>query len=156
MGLNKNKLNRYLELLIVASLAVVLVYLVSITIRVASGMSKTVEPATYQVRLQILNGCAAEEPASHLTDQLSGYVDEDVEIKVVSTDNFHIAEIPKSFLISRTPDPAAAAVLARKIGLDPSGITYKPMANHPRNVSVPLVLGSDYEHIHLRPRSKEN
>ena len=65
-------------------------------------------------------------------------------------------EVPETFLISRTRNTADAKVLARKIGLDPSGIEYKPLENNYRHVSVTLVLGKDYERLQLEKKQREN
>jgi hypothetical protein len=154
--LNKAKLNRFLEIFIALAFVAVLVYVVSVTVRVTTGISKTTDPPANQVRLQVLNGCGETGLASRVSDQLSGYRDEDLEIKVVDAGNFEVMEVPQSFLISRVKNTSAAAVLARKLGLDPSGIEYKPLENNYRHVTVTLVLGLDHPDVLLQKKQREN
>ena len=154
--MNKIKINRFLEIFIAIAFVAVLIYVISVTVRITTGVSKTVDRPSHRVRLQVLNGCGETGLASRVSDKLAGYSDKDLEVRIVDTDNFEVMEVPETFLISRTRNTADAEVLARKIGLDPSGIEYKPLENNYRHVSVTLVLGKDFERLQLDKKQREN
>jgi hypothetical protein len=139
--------SRYLEILIAVTFVVLLVYVVSVTLQVARGISQTVDPPTHTVRLQVLNGCGVPRMAAQVADRLSGYRDADIRISIVDTDNFESVSVDSSFVISRERDKTAALVLARKLGLDDSRVTYDELENNYRHVSVTLVVGSDHARI---------
>lgn len=145
--MNKIKLNKYLEIAIVVTFVVVLIYIGSITFRITTGVSKTIESPSYVVRLQVLNGCGQPGLAGVYADKLAAFKDGEMEIKIVDTDNFELKKVAESFIISRLDDKKAARLLAQKIGLDPSKVTYKPLENNYRHVSATLVLGEDYKMI---------
>ena len=137
--------SRLLELLIAALFVVVLVYVVSMSIRVSQGVSRTLESPEHVVRLQILNGCGVTGLASRLADGLSDYADNDLEIQVVDTDNFEISPVRRSSVISRDKDNSVATLLATKLGLPADDIIYQPLENNYRQVSATLVIGEDWE-----------
>jgi hypothetical protein len=156
VGLNKTKINRIFEILIAAAFVAVFLYVLSVAIKVTTGVSRTIDPPNHRIRLQVLNGCGEPGLAARVSDQLAGYTDPELEIKIVDTDDFDIAEVPKSFLISRDEDTDAARKLAKELGLDPSDIIVKPLENNYRHISVTLVLGLDHENIRLERDTKEN
>ena len=139
--------SRYLELLIAATFVVLLIYVASFTIRVTRGISQTIEPPSNQVRLQVLNACGISGLAAEVADKLSGFRDDEMEIKIVDTDNFTTMELDSSFVISRVRDRAPAQLLARRLGLDEDVVIYKPLDSDYRHVTVTLVLGADYERL---------
>lgn len=141
--------SRLLELLIAAVFVIVLVYVVSMSIRVSQGVSRTLPTPDLVVRLQILNGCGVTGLASRLADGLSDYADNDLEIRVVDTDNFEISRVSHSFVISRFEGNTAATILAGKLGLSADDIRFQPLENNYRQVSVTLVIGEDWETIEL-------
>lgn len=141
--------SRLLELLIAAVFVIVLVYVVSMSIRVSQGVSRTLQTPEYVVRLQILNGCGVTGLASRLADGLSDYADNDLEIRVVDTDNFEISSVSRSFVISRFEGGAVANILAGKLGLPTDDISFQSLENNYRQVSVTLVIGEDWETIEL-------
>ena len=147
--MKKNKRNKYLEIIIAILFVIVLVYVSSVTVRITSGVTKTVEPSANTVRLQVLNGCGVRGLAAAFSDRLAGYKDKDLEIKIVDTDNFDQVKVAQSFVISRLEDKQAAEILSEKIGLDPSQIIYKELENNYRHISATLVLGEDYGIIRL-------
>jgi hypothetical protein len=153
--LNKKKINRVLEVVIGTAFVVVLIYVISVTVKVTKGVSKTIETPGHAIRLQVLNGCGVRGLATKTADGLSGYRDSDIEIMVVDTDNFSVREVPRSFLISRDEDKTAAAILAQKLGLDVSEIVYRTLENNYRHVSVTLVLGKDHEDLRLTLESEK-
>lgn len=146
------KIVKYVQVGIGSAFLIALLYLLSSTARVAGGISKVVDTPTHLVRLQIVNGSSVKGLAQRLGNQLSDYADPDLEIKVVDMVDFDLRKLPKSFVISRDRDKTAARVLAGKIGLDPSEVTFKTLEHNYRQVSVTLVLGGDYESMRL-PRT---
>lgn len=139
--------SRLLELSIAAVFIIVLVYVVSMSIRVSQGISGTLQSPEHTVRLQILNGCGVTGLASRLADGLADYADDDLEIQVVDTDNFEISSVSRSFVISRFEGDAVATILAAKLGLPADNIRFQPLDNNYRQVSATLVLGEDWETI---------
>lgn len=155
--MNKSKRNKYLEIAIIITFIVVLIYVGSMTVRITTGVSKTIESSAYTVRLQVLNGCGTPSLAGNTADKLADYKDDDLEIKIVDTDNFDVRKVAESFVISRLEDKTAARILAEKIGLDPSRVIYKPLENNYRHVTATLVLGEDHSKVALTVKSdKEN
>jgi hypothetical protein len=148
-GLSKIRKNRLLELLIAVVFVAVFVYVLSMTMKVTTGVSQTIEPPDHVVRLQVLNGCGVRGLAANVSDRLADYYDEDIQIQVVDTDNFDLTEVPESFLIARTRDRESVRVLAKKLGIDPGNITYKMLENNYRHVSATLVLGKDFQSLRL-------
>jgi hypothetical protein len=149
--------SRYLELLIAGAFVVLLIYVASFTIRVTRGVTRTIEPPTYRIRLQVLNGCGVPKLAARMSDQLALYRDDEIMITVVDTDNFNSLTIDSSFVMSREKDLTAARLMAEKLGLSREAVRYRPLANNYRNVSVTLVLGADHERITLgTPTEQEN
>ncbi len=139
--------SRYLELLIAATFVVLLVYVASFTVRITRGVSRTIEPPANQIRLQVLNACGISGLAVKIADELSGYSDDEMQIKIVDTDNFETMNLDSSFVISRVPDRGSARLLARRLGLDDDAVIFKPLDEDYRNVTVTLVLGADYERL---------
>lgn len=148
--------SRYLEILIAGTFVVLLIYMASFTIRVTRGVSRTIDPPRHTIRLQVLNGCGTPRLAASMADQLAQYRDQDIEISIVDTDNFHSLNIDSSFIISREKDLTAAQALADKLGLSREAVLYKPLENNYRHVSVTLVVGADHTRITLGlPAQKE-
>ena len=148
--------SRYLEILIAAAFIVLLVYVVSVTLQVARGISQTIDPPTYSIRLQVLNGCGMPKLAAQVADRLSGYTDRDIRVSIVDTDNFESVPVDSSFVISRERDKSAAIVFAKKLGLDESRVTYDELENNYRHVSVTLVVGADHERLTMtKPATTE-
>ena len=139
--------SRLLELSIAAVFIIVLVYVVSMSIRVSQGVSRTLQSPEHVVRLQILNGCGVTGLAGRLAEGLSGYEDNDLEIQVVDTDNFEISKVHQSFVISRLDDNSVATLLAAKLGLPTEDIRNQPLENNYRQVSATLVIGEDWESL---------
>lgn len=144
--------SRVLELLIAVLFVVVLVYVVSLSIRVSRGVSRTLESPDHVVRLQILNGCGVNGLAARVADGLADYTDVDLVIKVVDTDNFDLSRVSETFVLSRLEDRTAATLLAQKLGLSAAGITFKPLENNFRRVTATLVLGEDWPTLELLNR----
>ncbi len=144
--------SRVLELLIAVLFVVVLVYVVSLSIRVSRGVSRTLESPDHVVRLQILNGCGVNGLAARVADGLADYTDVDLVIKVVDTDNFDLSRVSETFVLSRLEDRSAATLLAQKLGLSADGITFKPLENNYRQVTATLVLGEDWPTLELLNR----
>ena len=153
--MNKSKRNKYLEIIIVITFIVVLVYVGSMTVRITTGVSKTIESSAHTVRLQVLNGCGLPGLAGNTADMLADYKDDELEIKIVDTDNFKLRKVAESFVISRLEDKTAAKKLAEKIGLDPSLVVYKSLENNYRHVTATLVLGEDHKKVTLSKKTEE-
>jgi hypothetical protein len=128
-------------------LLVGMLYLLSSTAQVVGGITEVVNTPKHLVRLQIVNGSSVEGLAQQVAGQLSGYLDSDLEIKVVDQADFKLRKLAKSFVISREQDKTASKILAEKINLNPAEVEFKPLEHNYRQVSATLVLGEDYKTI---------
>ena len=126
-------------------LLVGMLYLFSTTAKVVGGITKVVGTPKHLVRLQIVNGSSIEGLSQQVAGQLSGYVDSDLEIKVVDQADFKLRKLAKSFVISREQDKTASKILAEKLNLNPAEVEFKPLEHNYRQVSSTLVLGEDYK-----------
>ena len=142
-----------------AVLAVILIaasgYLVSFGIRVSTGVSGTMPVPNHTARLQIVNGTGDRGVLKAVADQLNGHGDPDLEIKVVAREEFDLRKIGQSVVVSRQEDLTVAHLLARRLGLPPGQVCYRPLENNRDHVSVTLVLGTDYGRLTLAGVSKE-
>jgi hypothetical protein len=141
---------RRFKLSLAARVGLSLVFLVtvalalSLAVRVTRGVTQTELTPQYVVRLEILNGCSRAGIASEAARILSGYNNDELEIIVIETGDFDLTDVSKTMVISRDRDQTGAERLARLIGINDSEVTYKPMENNYRQISVTLVLGGDY------------
>lgn len=146
-----------LEIVIATAFILVVLWVVSISVRVTGDVSRTQETPDHTVRLQVLNGCGVSGLAAATADKLADYRDSDLEIIVVETDNFDTREVAGSMVISREEDTKVAKLLASKVGVNPAEVVYKELGQNYRQVTVTLVLGQDWEKLDLPPQSgKEN
>ena len=147
---------RTLEIAILVVFGLVVLYVASMSIRLASGVSKTLPVPDLEIRLQVLNGCGVKGLAGRVSDELSDYIDDDFRVAVVDTDNFDLHTVKKSFVIARFDDDDGARLLSEKLGLDPDEVLAQPLTNNYRQVSATLVLGSDWEQLHLSSGDQNN
>jgi len=147
---------RWLEIGTLAAFVVVLLYVVSVSVRVSTGVSRTLDGPRYQVRLQILNGCGVTGLAGRLADRLADYHDDDIEIRVLDTDNFELRQVTETFLLSRDEDLGPTRLLAEKLGLQSDRVQYATLQNNYRQISATLVLGEDWERLRLPGDSAAN
>ncbi|UCE23729.1 MAG: LytR C-terminal domain-containing protein [Candidatus Zixiibacteriota bacterium] len=129
--------------LAVAALVTAILVL-TLTVRVTRGVSRTVDTPAHLIRLELLNGCQKAGIARQAEQMLSGYSDNQLEIAVISTGDFDLKKVTKSFVISRDKDMTPSILLARLLGIDEAEVTYKPMGNNYRQVTATLVLGEDF------------
>jgi hypothetical protein len=141
--------NRWLEVGIAVAFAAVLLYVISVSVRVSTGVSRTLEGPRHLVRLQILNGCGVSGLAGRMADKVADFQDDDIEIRVLDTDNFDLRQVDRSFVISREEDLGPARLLAAKLGMETTQVQYAALENNYRQISVTLVLGEDWESLHL-------
>ncbi len=151
----KAKLNirRYLDILLGVAFLVTLVLVVMVTVRISRGVTRTVQTPAHFIRLQVLNATNIANLDAKMAKYLDGYRNAEVEIRVVDKSNFDLRNVPRSFIIGRENDRAAAELLARTVGLDPSEVVYRPLEDNTRQVSATLVLGDDYQMVKLPSKS---
>ena len=143
------KFVKYLGIGVGSVLLIVLLYLLASTLTVAGGISRVIDRPTHLVRLQIVNGSSVRGLAREVAKRLSDYADSVLEVRVVDAVDFDLRGLPRSFVISREQDKTAAALLAKKLGLDPSEVVYRPLEHNSRQVSATLVIGKNYESMKL-------
>ncbi len=91
------KNSRFLELAIVAILALVIIYGASFAIRITHGFSRTIDIPKYEVRLQILNGCGINGAAARIAKVIPGMIERPLEISIIEMSDFSSYHIEKSF-----------------------------------------------------------
>ncbi len=146
---------RTLEIIIAAAFGLVVLYVVSMSIRISRGVSRTIEAPEHEMRLQVLNGCGVSGLAARVADAWSDYTDADLHIVVVDADNFDLHNVAESFIITRQEDRTAARLLAERVGLNPDQVVYKPLENNYRDVTATLVLGTDWTEVEASKPKKE-
>jgi len=153
--IKKVKFNYLIGIILALGAIIALVFIVSFTVKITKGVAKTVVSPNYLVRLQVVNGSGKKGLPATIKSYLTNYHDKDLTIKLVETDNFNIKDVSHSFIIAREKNKKAAVMLAKKLGLDYSHITYKPLGNNYRLVSATLVLGEDYNNIKFAKNIKK-
>ena len=84
-----------------------------------------------------------------VTRYLSNLNDQQIEVMVVDTVWMEERKVAATVIISRDGDESVAALLAERLGLDPSIVIVKPLENNYRQVSMTLVLGTDFDQSNL-------
>ena len=144
-GPKKN--SRFLELAIVAILALVIIYGASFAIRITHGYSRTIVIPKYGVRLQVLNGCGINGAAARIAKVISGMIEQPLELSIIEMSDFSSYHIEKSFMISREKETKATKILAEQLGLESDDILYEPLEDNYKSITSTLVLGGDFETI---------
>ena len=125
-------------------------------VRVGRGVTKDADIRLQVVRLQVLNGCGVNGLADTIGRQLNGAADDQMEIRVVDSDDMDLRRVKRSFVISRTENTHAARELAGRLGLDPSEVIFEPLENNIRQITATLVLGDDYGSLRsLEPQQEK-
>jgi hypothetical protein len=150
------KNSRFLELAIVAILALVIIYGASFAIRITHGFSRTIDMPEYGVRLQILNGCGINGAAARVAKVLPGVVGRPLELSIMDMSDFSSYHIEKTFLISRDKDTKPTRILAEQLGLEDDDIQYEPIDDNYKSITATLVLGEDFETILDRLTKQED
>ena len=113
-------------------------------VRLAWGLTIQEEVPEYTVRLQLINATAQDrfdpEMILRLTDNSAASLD----ITVVEETLFDLEKVQESYVLSRIPDLEAARLLARKLGLDPGRVLYRPLEDNRKLASASLIVGCDY------------
>ena len=143
------KFVKFLGIGVGSALLIVLLYQLTSTLTVAGGISRVIDRPTHLVRLQVVNGSGVKGLMREVSKRLSDYADSVLEVRVVDVVDFDLRKLPRSFVISREQNKTAAALLAKKLGLDPSEVVYRPLEHNSRQVSATLVVGKDYESMKL-------
>lgn len=149
---------RFLNVTLVVVLATVSVYAVLLVIKVSKGYSRTQETPEYTVRLEVVDASGVKGFARRVKKEISEHSDMTLEVQVVRTVPFDLRDIPETMLIARDEDKQdAARELARRIGLNPDEVDYRPLANNTDQIGATLVLGSlSAEQLFLEPTYTEN
>lgn len=147
MILQRPVVRKALQLMLVLALAAVMLYLVTLGVKLAAGVSRSVERPEHIVRLEILDASGVKGAGAEAARQLENVANEDLEIVVVEVREFELGNLAHSFVVSRDRDKTAARLLAEQIHLDPDDVTYELLQHNRRQTSATLVLGRDLELI---------
>jgi len=139
----KKTLRRVLDSFLLTVLAVVAVYLVLLAVQVSRGYSQTESSPDRLLRLQIVDGSGEAGLTRRARQLLKERSDGELAVEVVESKRFDRHEVARTFLIAREEDRSTAELLARRLGLDPEEVIYRPLDNNRRYVTVTLVLGAD-------------
>jgi len=145
--LQRPAVRKALQLMLVLALAVVMLYLVTLGVKLAAGVSMSVERPEHMVRLEILDASGVKGAGAKIARQLENLTNEDLEIVVVEIRKLELGELAHSFIVSRDRDETAAKLLAKYIHLSPGDVIYEPLQHNRRQTSATLVLGQDMELI---------
>jgi hypothetical protein len=140
----KKKPLRALEISIAVLFVIVVAYVASFTVQITNGYSKSSEPATMFINVQLLNGCGEKGLANRLANLVEKAVEKPLAIRIIDTDNFDNFGLEKTFIISRQENLEAAKQLADQIGIEQE-VIYKPIENNYLDIGATVVLGLDYE-----------
>lgn len=140
---------RYIGLTAAAVAAVGIIYLLVSTLHVAAGITREVDTPDHLVRLQVVNGSGTVGLERVVAERLNHLTDAQLAVVIVREERFDKTDLPETFVVSRSPDLAAARLLARTIGLDPGKVSYEPLAHNSRQISATLILGADFEQTDL-------
>lgn len=140
---NKKTISRIIDVSIIALVAVTIFWLVSLGIKINSGVAKTIPVPDHYIRLQLLDGGAGSHTIEVIKDKLDGYSDDNIEIAVVDTDRFRTKKIKHSFLINRSEKQKAVEHIAELLGLDSDDVARKELEANTKYISMTLVAGID-------------
>jgi len=154
--MNKPQLSRIARIVIAVAAVVVLVYLVTIGTRFATGVSEMAPTPVQSVRVQVLTVDAGAESAVEIGKWLEAQADSSFAIDVVETNRYELRSAARTLIVSRIEDKTAARMLAHRIGLDPSEVIYKPLEHNTNQATATLIVGSDFDRIvSLQQTTKE-
>jgi len=139
----KYKLKAISQILLLLALGLVLVVLVSDVMQFSGLRTESIDASTYLVRLQLVDGSGDSKAAADFARAWENYADDQIEIRIIETDEFDLRPVNNTFVVSRTPDTEAAALLAQHLGLDGKKVDYQELENNYRQISATLVLGTD-------------
>ncbi len=145
----QSKFGRISGYVLVAAFAVVVVVGVFFWVKISEGVSRNLPSPAHQIRLQVVNSSGISGVGSLIASRLSGYTDNDLEIKVVDTADVNVTRVASSFVVARTSDDTGARVLATRLGLDPTTVVTRLLEHDDRLISATLVVGEDYGTIKL-------
>ena len=133
------------SVLLVVTFAAAAFYIGYVVLRITGTVSQTTELAENVIRLQVVDACGRKKMLMDVTRYLSSLNDRQIEIMVVDTVCLEERKVAATVIISRDGDESVAALLAERLGLEPSVVIVKPLENNYRQVSMTLVLGSDFD-----------
>lgn len=136
-------------ILLVVTFGAAAFYIGYVVLRITGTVSKTTELAENVIRLQVVDACGRKKILMDVTRYLSNLNDQQIEVMVVDTVWMEERKVAATVIISRDGDESVAALLAERLGLDPSIVIVKPLENNYRQVSMTLVLGTDFDQSSL-------
>jgi hypothetical protein len=142
-------------MLLVVTFAAAAFYIGYVVLRITRTVSQSTELAENVIRLQVVDACGREKMLMDVTRYLSNLSDGQVEVMVVDTVCMEERKVAATVIISRDGDESIAVLLAKRLGLDPSVVIVKPLENNYRQVSVTLVLGTDFDQSKLTMNSEK-
>jgi len=141
--MNKKILFKVLTGLLLVTLVVVIVYTTFITSKVVSGVSIMEETPQHMMQLQIMDASGGK--IKNITATVKELTGDDLLVQVIGEDRFELQELPHSMIISHKKDNTTAKLLAPKLGMDPSQITYKQITHNVKQATATLVVALDFD-----------
>jgi len=138
----RSRLRKILDLTLIVAAVVVLVYTVTVVNKVVSGYSMEEPTPRHIIRLAVVDATQDGRLMPSVTRDIEALSDPELSVEIVETAIFDVRSVERSFIISRQENLTAARLLAKRLGLEPSEVEYKPLVNNRKHVTATLVLGS--------------
>lgn len=122
----------------------VLGYFTFMGMEVSRGLAKETELPDHVIRLEIVNASGDSSLLTKVADFLDHQRSPLFEIAVVGKREMPRQTHASTFLIARDEPLEAAKVLGHWLKLDESAVMFKPIEVNTKDVSVTLVLGTDF------------
>lgn len=149
-------MGRIFDFALIGGALVVLIFILVYSIKLTTGVAKSISAPENQVRLEILNASSEKGLETKMKQYLSDLKDEHTEINVVSTGVFDLEKSKSSFIINRVKEASAVNAMARLIDIDKDNISYSELEQNNDQITATLVLGDDSLYYRLMEKQKES
>lgn len=119
-------------------------YFTFMGMEVNRGLAKEIELPDHVIRLEIVNASGDSSLLTKVTEYLDHKRSPLFEIAVVGKREMPRQTHTSTFLIARDEPLEAARVLGQWLELEESAVMFKPIEVNTKDVSVTLVLGTDF------------
>ena len=140
---NKHRFKYFTDTFLITVSIVFAILIVTYTVKITSGVAKSVSSPEYYVRLEIINATGEPRLETRMEDYLKDLNLENIQLEIVEAGRFELKESEESFLVSRTKDKSAPMQLAKVLNLDYKDMLYTALPHNTRQITATLVLGND-------------
>ncbi len=129
---------------LLAGAVLVVVYGALFAVRVTTGYAAIEGSPDYVVRLQVVDASGDAVGVREMRKTLDGWTDGVLAVDIVETIPFDGHVVGESFVVSRQENLRAATMLAERVGVDESAVSFRPLADNRRMITSTLVVGEDF------------